>query len=126
VVGVISLPDDAFVPEGAMWSVELQDTSLADVPAVVLGIDGGPVEDVSATEISFAIAYDPATIDERATYTLSAKIFDPEGDLLLINDTSTPGFLEGEPVEELTVEVDSVAADATAEASAVAEASPSS
>ncbi len=125
VIGVITLPEDAELPEGATWSVELQDSSKMDVAAEVLGTAEGEVEDTSATEISFDIEFDADAIDPRLVttgYTLSAMIYDADGNLLYINDTSTPAFEEGqavgqstEPVEVEVVDVQGAAAEPMAE-----------
>ena len=49
ITGASCCPEGTVMPEGAVWSVELQDTSLADVPAVTVGLDGGLIEDLTAT-----------------------------------------------------------------------------
>ncbi len=105
ITGSIVLPEGTVMPEGAVWSVELQDTSLADVPAVTVGLDGGLIEDLTATQIPYIVEYEPTAIDDSLTYTLNAQVFDADGNPLFINDTSTPGIVDGEPVEDVQVEV---------------------
>ena len=119
VTGAITLPEEAELPEGATWIVELQDTSKMDVAAETIGAASGDVEDITATEIPFAIAYDAGVIDERFSYTLSARVFDADGNLLYINDTVTDGIVAGEPLEEVPVQVQDV--ELVAEASAAAD-----
>ena len=108
VTGAITLPEDAELPEGATWVVDLQDTSQMDVAAETIGSASGDVEDVTVTEIPFAIAYDPGVIDERFDYTLSARIYDADGNLLYINDTTIAGIVAGEPLDEVPVQVQDV------------------
>lgn len=103
--GRIVLPDGATLEGAASWTLEVQDTSLADAPAVVVGTDGGPVTDPTATEIPFAAPFDPGAIDEASMYTLSARVVDEAGDLLFINDTAIPVISDGAPVDEVGVPV---------------------
>ncbi len=125
VTGMIVLPDGTELPADATWTVELQDTSLADAPAVVMGTDTGVVEDMMATEIPFVVSYDPASIDERFIYTLSARVEDIDDTLLYINDTMTPGLVEGEPLQDVAVEVIDVQAATAAAEEMMAEAEES-
>ena len=117
VTGAITLPEDAVLPEGASWTVYLQDTSVMDAPAVIIASASGDVEDITATEIPFAIPYDAGVIDERSTYTLTATIDDAEGNPLYISDTTTDGIIAGEPLDEVPVQVQDV--DIVADASEV-------
>jgi len=113
--GRILLPDGASLEGAAGWTLMVQDTSLADAPAVVIGADGGAVDDPAATEIPFAVPFDPAAIDESATYTLSARIVSDQGDLLFINDTAIPVLTGGAPTDDVdapVVAVEAVPADA--------------
>ena len=105
VSGRIVLPEGSTLEGAAEWSLEVQDTSLADAPAEVIGVDGGSVADPAATEIPFAAGFDPASIDDGATYTLSARIVDGAGDLLFVNDTAIPVITNGAPVEGVDVAV---------------------
>ena len=70
-----------------------------------LGRGGGSVEDLSATEIPFSVTYDRSLIDERFTYTVSARITDADGNLLFINDTSIPVITGGAPTSDVEVPV---------------------
>ncbi len=116
------LPDGAVLPEGAQWTVELQDTSLADAPAVVIGQVGDVVLDPFAVEIPFEIAYEASSILETNTYTLQARISDSAGMLLYVNDTAIPVLTGGAPSEDVMVPVVAVP-PAEALASMAAEAS---
>lgn len=114
--GQIVLPEGSTLEGVAGWTLQVQDTSLADAPAVVIGIDGGAVTDPTATEIAFAAPFDPASIDEGATYTLSARVMDQSGDLLFVNDTSIPVLTNGAPTDGVEVPVIAVEAAPTGEA----------
>jgi putative lipoprotein len=95
------------LPPGAEVSVELEDVSRADAPAVVLAstrfeAEGGP-------PYPFELTYDPADIDERMRYALRAAI--SLGDeLLFTTDTHHPPFAADE--HDLRVrKVDGASAD---------------
>ena len=122
VSGTVLLPEGAILPEGAQWTVELQDTSLADAPAVVIGQAGDAIVDPLAMEIPFEIAYDASAILDTNTYTLQARIVDSEGSLLYVNDTAILVLTGGAPSEDVSVPVVAVP-PAEAIASMVAEAS---
>jgi putative lipoprotein len=116
VSGTFELPEDAELPDGATWSVELQDTSLADAPAVVIGEDSGDIEDTSVTEVEFAIAYDPDQIVDTNTYSLQVRVEDETGDLLFVNDTAVTVLTDDGETTEVSIPV--VAAEALPEATA--------
>jgi putative lipoprotein len=122
VIGTLELPEDAELPDGATWSVQLQDTSLADAPAEVIAEEGGDVEDAVAGEIVFAISYDPEAIVDTNTYTLQARIEDETGFLLYVNDTHVPVLTDEFETTNVTFPV--VAVEALPAESMVAEESP--
>ena len=77
----IALPNDAVV------TVQLQDVSLMDVAAKVLGeqvieTDGNQVP------IPYDVDYDEDEIIDYHTYYMSARITDGQGNLLFISDTA--------------------------------------
>lgn len=84
------------LPDGAVVTVTLADTSIADAPWQV--IDQQVIEDADALPLAFRLEYDPAAIDERFEYTLSASI--KVGDqLIYINDTVHTVLTGGSPAE---------------------------
>ena len=94
----IALPDDAVV------TVQLRDVSLMDVEAPLLGEevihpDGGQVP------IPYKVPYDAEAIDERNSYSMSARIEDGSGKLLFISDTATPVITRGSPTEDVEIVV---------------------
>ena len=88
--GLVDLPD------GAVVTVTLADTSLADAPWKV--IDQQVIEDADALPLAFRLEYAPAAIDERFEYTLSASIELGER-LIYINDTVHTVLTGGSPAE---------------------------
>jgi heat shock protein HslJ len=94
----IALPDDAVV------KVQLRDVSLMDVASQLMG------EEVIQTNgkqvpIPYTVAYDPGEIDERNTYSMSARIEDGAGKLLFISDTSIPVITHGNPTQDVEIVV---------------------
>lgn len=82
--------------------VQVLDISRAGAPARLLG------EQVYQTggkqvPLAFAIAYDEASIDPRFTYSVSARILDPAGQLVFVSDTVTPVITRGNPTSDVVV-----------------------
>jgi putative lipoprotein len=104
VTGEVTYQQRIALPEDAILTVQIQDTSLADAPAKVIGeqiieTDGRQVP------IPYSVSYDPDVIDERFTYTMSARITDGAGNLLWINDTAIPVITQGNPTEDVVIPV---------------------
>ena len=92
----IALPDDAVV------TVQLQDTSRQDVAAEVLG------EQVIETEgkqvpIAYEVEYNEGDIVDNHTYMMSARIEDGDGNLLFINDTAIPVITRDNPTSDVQI-----------------------
>jgi putative lipoprotein len=119
VSGTIVLPLGAAIPEGATWTVQIQDTTVADAPAITIGEVTSVVADPSAMEIPFEVQYDPSIIDEAATYTLRAVVEDATPVTLYVNESAVPVITGGAPSTGVVVEVVQAVAGASAQASAV-------
>jgi putative lipoprotein len=107
VTGNVTAAEAVDLPEGAVVKVQLQDVSLMDAPAEVLSSD--EVADPGALPVPFLLPYDPAQIDERMSYAVSARIEDTEGALLMINTNVVPVLTRGAPASNVDVFVESVA-----------------
>ena len=92
ITGEVRFARDVALPEGAVVTVRLLDTSLADASAVELGRD--VIENAGRLPVRFRIEYDRDRISDRAEYTLSADVRDGD-DLLYINDTVHPVLTRG-------------------------------
>jgi len=93
----IALPDDAVV------KVQIQDVSKADAAATVMG------EQIIQTQgrqvpVPYEVTYHQSEIDDRFSYSMSARIEDGSGKLLFISDTHTPVITR----ENLTKDVEIV------------------
>jgi putative lipoprotein len=101
VTGTVTYRPRIALPPGAVITVRLQDISLADAPAVLLD------EVVITTNgeqvpIPFTLTYDPAAIEDRATYAVAARI-EIDGRLAFISDTTVPVITQGAPTQDVVV-----------------------
>jgi putative lipoprotein len=108
VSGNIVSKESVTLPDGANIQVQIQDVSVADAPAKVIGeqnIDGGG----ESLPIPYEVSYDPSDIDDRFTYSMSVRIEDADGNLIYISDTNTPVITNGNPTENVNINVVPVA-----------------
>ncbi len=92
ITGEVRFVREVALPEGAVVTVRLLDTSLADASAVELGRD--VIENAERLPVRFRIEYDRDRISGRAEYTLSADVRHGD-DLLYTNDTVHPVLTRG-------------------------------
>jgi putative lipoprotein len=115
VSGRITNQDGIPIPEGAVVSVQIQDTSLADAPATVIGEQ--IITGASQFPVSYRVVYDPADIIENHSYTMRARVTGSEGILLFINDTSIPVITRGNPTQDVEIPVIEVGSSSVGQAS---------
>ena len=94
ITGEVRFAREVDLPEGAVVTVRLLDTSLADASAVELGRQ--VIEDVDGLPVRFRIEYDRDGISEGAEYSLSADVRHGD-DLLYVNDTVHTVLTRGAP-----------------------------
>lgn len=103
--GTVMYLQRVILPAGAVIEVQLQDVSKMDVAATVLAS-----QTITTTgenvPIPFALSYDPAQIDERATYALGVRIT-IEGELRWINTERYAVLTNGAPTSGVEVMVQS-------------------
>jgi putative lipoprotein len=96
VTGTVTYRNRSALPPTAVIEVSLQDISLADAPAKVIStqkIEAGGKQPPFAYELK----YDPAQIDPKHTYSISARI--TEGNqLIFTSDTVYPVLTRGAPM----------------------------
>jgi len=103
VMGTVGFMQPLEIPSGSTLTVQLQDTSLQDVAAKVLGET--VITDFTVIPIPFSVAFDPTEIDTRFTYSISARITDEAGNLIFINTTAYNVITNNHPsVVEVIVE----------------------
>jgi uncharacterized lipoprotein YbaY len=95
VSGTVSYLSRMALPASAIIEVKLQDVSLADAPAKVIA-----KEEIAMGErqvpVPFELKFDPAKIDPKHTYTVSASIL-VDGELRFISDKAYPVLTRGNP-----------------------------
>ena len=105
--GTVAYLQRIALPPNAIIEVSLQDVSKADAPAEVL--DSVKIPSAGRqVPIPFALHYDPAQIDERYTYTVSARIT-VDGVLTWISTTQNPVLTRGAPSDNVEIIVEQVA-----------------
>ena len=104
VSGQVTYRQRIALPPEAVIKVQIQDVSLADAPAEVIGeqiiqANGKQVP------LPFEVEYNPDDIIENHSYSMSARIEDSTGILLFISDTHTPVITHGFPVKDVEIVV---------------------
>ncbi len=104
VTGAVTYRQRIALPEEAIVEVQIRDTSLADAAAETIGVQ---IIQTNGRQVPFpyAVTYNPVTIIENHTYTMSARITDGQGNLLFINDTAIPVITNGNPTSEVEIVV---------------------
>jgi putative lipoprotein len=102
VSGEITFQGDTGIPNEATITVQIQDTSLADAPAEVIGEQ--VITDAEEFPVSYDVSYDPLAATNH-TYTMSARITGSDGSLLYINDTAIRVITDGNPTEDVEIPV---------------------
>jgi putative lipoprotein len=102
ITGDVTYVQRIALPEDAVVTVQLQDVSLMDVAAQVLGeqvieTDGDQVP------ISYEVEYDEDEIIDNHTCSVSARITDGQGNLLFISDTANPVITNGNPTSDVEI-----------------------
>ena len=116
VSGNVVSKESVTLPDGATIQVQIQDVSLADAAAKIIGeetIDGGG----KSLPIPYEVAYDASTIEDRNSYSMSVRIEDKDGSLIYISDTNTPVITNGSPTQNVDINVVSTAPKAPASGS---------
>lgn len=94
-------PDGLFGPD-TIATVTLQDVSIADTKAKVLG--KSVLKDLKSFPIPFKVSYDPAEIRERGRYSIGVRITTKDK-LEFINDTAVLVITDGRPTKDVNVPV---------------------
>jgi putative lipoprotein len=107
VSGTIVYRERIALPPDAVVQVQIQDVSLQDVAATVMGEQ--IITNPGQVPIPYEVAYDPKKIQENHTYAVAARIEDGSGKLLFINTQSYPVITRGNPTKDVQVLVEMVA-----------------
>jgi putative lipoprotein len=96
VIGVVRYDEPLTLSPTAVLQVTLDDVTLADAPAVTLTQQ--TIEHRRDTTLAFDLAVDPAKIDPKHDYAVSARITDPSG-LLWTNGARYSVITHGRPTK---------------------------
>lgn len=92
------------LPPDSRLIVTISDVSLADAPSVTIAQTEVKTEG-RQVPLSFSLSYDPARIEPRRSYAVSARILDGQGQLAWTTDTRTSLPPPGQAVELRLVQV---------------------
>lgn len=108
VTGTVTYRERIALPPDAVLNVQLQDVSLADAPADVIGeeINTNPGQ----VPIPYEVAYDPKEIEENHTYSVRARIEDGSGKLLFTTTQHYGVITRGNPTKDVEIVVEMVSA----------------
>lgn len=99
VTGTVTYLQRSALPPGSVITIQLQDVSRQDVAAEILASQTITTAGENVP-IPFELTYDPATIDERFTYALSARI-SVDGQLRWINTDHYGVLTQGNPLTSI-------------------------
>ena len=104
VTGTITTADPQNLPEDAVIQIQIQDVSVADDEAKIIGEQ---ILEAAGAQfpIAYKVCYDPADIDERFSYSMGVRIESPNGKLLFISDASVPVITRGFPTTDVEIGV---------------------
>jgi putative lipoprotein len=97
VSGTVAYRERIAMPENALLTIQLQDVSLADAPAGVIAEQKIPFAG-HQVPMPFELPYDPAKIDPKHTYVLSARIT-LGNQLMFLNTTAARVITQGNPTK---------------------------
>jgi uncharacterized lipoprotein YbaY len=104
--GVVTYLERIALSPNAVVEVKLQDVSRADVAAVEVASQTIQTQG-KQVPIPFSLEYDPASIDPRMTYAVSARITE-DGKLTWINTTMYLVLTRGAPMNDVEIVVERV------------------
>ncbi len=105
VTGTVNKLDRSALPTTAVVEVTVQDVSLADAPAKVIGTQ--TIENPGQVPINFSVSYNPADIQDNHRYSVRATIKDG-GKLIYTSTTVIPVITMGAPTSGIEVMVQAV------------------
>lgn len=100
--GTVSYRERMALPPRCVLHVQLLDVSRQDAPAKLMGEQRYETAG-KQVPLPFSIAYQPDEIDPRFTYSVSGRIFDPQGELIYMSDTITPVLTRDNPSTDIRV-----------------------
>jgi uncharacterized lipoprotein YbaY len=106
VTGTITYRERMALPPDAVVNVQIQDVSLADAPATVIGEKN--INNPGQVPIPYEVEYNTKDIDDRHTYVVRAEIRDGNGNLLFTTAQSYGVITQGNPTQDVQIVVELV------------------
>lgn len=100
--GTVTYRERIALLPGSVVTVQLEDTSIADAPAVVLAETEMVTEADESVPLAFILTYDPADIVATHAYAVSARITQ-NGQVRWISDTHTPVLTNDAPGTDIEI-----------------------
>jgi putative lipoprotein len=101
--GTVTYRERMALPRGSTVELRLEDVSVADAPAVLLGEQTIVVEE-QQVPLAFEVPYAPDAIEPRRTYAVRATIRAPDGTLLFVTAEQQRAFdAAGQPMQPLEI-----------------------
>ena len=108
VTGEITYLVRSALPPDAVARVMVQNISIADAPPQVTMLGEQFIVSPGQVPIPFAVKYNAADVDQRASYGITARIEDGNGQLLFINKSTVQVLTQGYPSRNVEVIVEPV------------------
>ena len=108
VTGYITYLVRSALPPDAVARVMVQNISIADAPPEVTMLGEQFIVNPGQVPIPFAVKYNPADVDRRVSYGITARIEDGSGQLLFINKETIQVLTQGYPSRNVEVLVEPV------------------
>lgn len=102
--GTASYRERVALPPDAQLIVRISDVSRMDAPSQTIA-ESKTATDGRQVPLAFSLDYDPAHVDPRGRYSVSARIVDRAGHLIWITDTHADIPPPGETIELRLVRV---------------------
>lgn len=93
--GTVTYRERIALTPGATLTVQIRDTSYADGAAELIAEQ--VIADPGQAPIRFEVPYNRDDLDDRSTYSISARITETDGRLAFINDTAHDVITRGNP-----------------------------
>ncbi len=95
VTGSVDYGQSTVLPQGSKLVIQLRDTTYQDASSELIAEE--VIVNPAQSPVKFKLDYKPADIKEDSLYSMNVRIFDNDGRLLFINDTSFEVITDGNP-----------------------------
>jgi putative lipoprotein len=103
--GAVTYLQRMALPPDSVVKVRIVNTSLADAPPEMVLLAEQVIRNAVGSPIPFAVPFSSADVDERALYSVGARVEDGDGKLLFASTTANPVITRGNPTSDVEVRV---------------------